>query len=40
MSKDLSWEEFKQRLLAAGWTEKEADEEIERLKTEEPESEL
>lgn len=40
MSKDLTWDEFRQRLIDAGWSPEAADKEIERLQTEEPESEL
>lgn len=40
MSKDLTWDEFRQRLIDAGWTPKDADEHIRELQDEEPESEL
>ncbi len=38
--RDLTWEEFAQRLRDAGWSEEQIQEEIARLLTEEPESEL
>ena len=38
--KDLTWGEFAVRLREAGWSDEEINEEIARLLTEEPESEL
>jgi hypothetical protein len=37
---ELSWDEFKARLIEAGWTEADADAHIRELQDEEPESEL
>ena len=38
MKGELTWAEFRQRLIKAGWTEEEADAEIERIKNEPDES--